>query len=61
MHVSESTHPSPVHRAASVALDGSGHASRTGQASMIRASVMWRSNHACDERLRRIADRADMA
>jgi hypothetical protein len=43
------------------ALDGTGRATHTGQASMIRRYIIWRNNHAYDERLRRIADRANVA
>ena len=38
-----------------LALDGTGHASRKEQASMIRRYITWRGNHACDERLLRQA------
>jgi len=34
---------------------------RAEQASMIRRYIIWRSNHACDERLRRIIDKANVA
>jgi transposase len=43
------------------ALDGTDHASHTEQASMIRRYIIWRNNHAYDERLRRIIDRANVA
>jgi transposase len=43
------------------ALDGTDHASHTEQASMIRRYIIWRSNHAYDERLRRIVGRATAA
>ena len=43
------------------ALDGTDHASHKEQASMIRRYIIWRNNHACDERLRRIVDRANVA
>jgi len=43
------------------ALDGTDHASHTEQASMIRRYIIWRNNHAYDERLRRIVDRANAA
>jgi transposase len=43
------------------ALDGTGHASHQEQASMIRRYIIWRNNHAYDERLRRIIDRANVA
>ena len=34
--------------------NGRGHASHNEQASMIRRYIIWRNNHAYDERLRRI-------
>ena len=43
------------------ALDGTDHASHKEQASMIRRYIIWRNNHAYDERLRRIVDRAKVA
>jgi transposase len=43
------------------ALDGTDHASHKEQASMIRRYIIWRSNHAYDERLRRIVNRANAA
>jgi transposase len=43
------------------ALDGTDHASHKQQASMIRRCIIWRNNHAYDERLRRIVDRANVA
>jgi transposase len=43
------------------ALDGTDHASRKEQASMIRRYIIWRNNHAYDERLRRIIERANVA
>jgi transposase len=43
------------------ALDGTDHASHKEQASMIRRHIIWRNNHAYDERLRRIVDRANIA
>jgi transposase len=43
------------------ALDGTGHTSHQEQASMIRRYIIWRNNHAYDERLRRIIDRANVA
>ena len=43
------------------ALDGTDHASHKEQASMIRRYIIWRNNHAYDERLRRIIDRANVA
>jgi hypothetical protein len=42
-------------------LDGTDHASRQQQASMMRRCIIWRNNHAYDERLRRIVDRANVA
>jgi transposase len=42
-------------------LDGTDHASHKEQASMIRRYIIWRNNHAYDERLRRIVDRANIA
>ena len=41
------------------ALDGTGHPSHKEQASMIRRYIIWRNNHAYDERLRCIVDRAN--
>ena len=43
------------------ALDGTDHASHTEQASMIRRYIIWRNNHAYDECLRRVVDRANVA
>ncbi len=43
------------------ALDGTDHASHKEQASMIRRYIIWRNNHAYDERLRRIVTRANVA
>jgi hypothetical protein len=42
------------------ALDGTDHASHQAQASMIRRYIIWRNNHAYDERLRRIIGRANV-
>jgi hypothetical protein len=42
-------------------LDGTDHASHQQQASMIRRYIIWRNNHACDEQLRRIVNRANVA
>ena len=42
-------------------LDGTGQASHKKQASMIRRYITWRNNHAYDQRLRRIIDRANVA
>ena len=43
------------------ALNGTDHASHKEQASMIRRYIIWRNNHAYDERLRRTVDRANIA
>ena len=43
------------------ALDGTDHASHAEQARMIRRYIIWRNNHAYDEKLRRIVDRANVA
>jgi transposase len=43
------------------ALDGTDHASHKEQASMIRRYIIWRNNHAYDERLRRVITRANVA
>jgi hypothetical protein len=43
------------------ALDGTDHATHQEQASMIRRYIIRRNNHAYDERLRRIIDRANVA
>jgi transposase len=43
------------------ALDGTDHATHHQQGSMIRRYIIWRNNHAYDERLRRIIDRANVA
>ncbi len=43
------------------ALDGTDHASHKEQASMIRRYIIWRNNHAYDERLRRVVDKANVA
>jgi transposase len=42
-------------------LDGTDHASHKEQASMIRRYIIWRNNHAYDERLRRIVNRVNVA
>jgi transposase len=42
-------------------LDGTDHASHQEQASMIRRYIIWRNNHAYDERLRRVVARANVA
>ena len=43
------------------ALDGTDHTSHKEQASMIRPYIIWRNNHAYDEKLHRIVDRANVA
>jgi hypothetical protein len=43
------------------ALDGTDHASHAEQASMIRRYIIWRNNHAYDERPRRIIAKANIA
>ena len=43
------------------ALDGTDHTSHREQASMIRRYIIWRNNHAYDERLRRVVARANVA
>ncbi len=43
------------------ALDGTDHVSHKEQASMIRRYIIWCNNHAYDERLRRIVDKANVA
>jgi len=42
-------------------LDGTDHATHKEQASMIRRYIIWRNNHAYDERLRRIVTKANVA
>jgi hypothetical protein len=42
-------------------MDGTDHGSHTEQASMIRRYIIWRNNHAYDERLRRIVAKANVA
>jgi transposase len=42
-------------------LDGTDHPSHKEQGRMIRRYIIWRNNHAYDERLRRIVDRANVA
>jgi hypothetical protein len=44
-----------------LALDGTGHATCEAQAKLIRRYIIWRNNHAYDERLRRVVDRANVA
>jgi hypothetical protein len=53
-------HPHPV-SLGRFALADTDHTSHTEQASMIRRYIIWRNNHAYDERLRRIVDRANVA
>src|SRR5437016_6284699 len=43
------------------ALDGTDHATHEKQASIIRRYIIWRNNHAYDQRLRRIVARANVA
>jgi transposase len=43
------------------ALDGTDHASHKEQASMIRRYIIWRNNHAYDERLQQVIKRANVA
>lgn len=43
------------------ALDGTDHDTHREQASMIRRYIIWRNNHAYDQRLRRIIARANIA
>jgi transposase len=43
------------------ALDGTDHTTHRQQASMIRRYIIWRNNHAYDERLRRVVTRANVA
>ena len=43
------------------ALDGTDHATHHEQGSMIRRYIIWRNNHAYDERLRRVVGRANVA
>jgi transposase len=42
-------------------LDGTDHPGHKEQASMIRRYIIWRNNHAYDQRLRRIVDKANVA
>jgi transposase len=42
-------------------LDGTDHTSHQEQASMIRRYIIWRNNHAYDERPRHIVNRANVA
>jgi hypothetical protein len=41
--------------------NGTDHGSHAEQASMIRRYIIWRNNHAYDERLRRIVAKANVA
>jgi len=43
------------------ALDGTDHATHQEQASMIRRYIIWRNNHAYDQRLRQVIARANIA
>ncbi|TFE25065.1 IS630 family transposase [Frankia sp. B2] len=43
------------------ALDGTDHRNHRAQASMIRRYIIWRNNHAHDQKLKRIVDRANVA
>jgi transposase len=43
------------------ALDGTDHPSHQEQASMIRRYIIWRNNHAYDERLQQVVKRANVA
>jgi hypothetical protein len=43
------------------ALDGTDHATHKEQASMIRRYIIWRNNHAYDQRLRQVVARANVA
>ena len=43
------------------ALNGTDHATHEEQGSMIRRYIIWRNNHAYDQRLRRIIARANVA
>jgi hypothetical protein len=45
----------------SAARAGTDHATHQGQASMIRRYIIWRNNHAYDERLRQVVARANVA
>lgn len=42
-------------------LDATDHASHKEQGSMIRRYIIWRNNHAQDERLRAVVNRANVA
>jgi site-specific DNA-cytosine methylase len=43
------------------ALDGTDHPTHHEQASMIRRYIIWRNNHAYDQRLRQVVTRANVA
>jgi hypothetical protein len=43
------------------ALDGTDHATHKQQASMICRYIIWRNNHAYDQRLRQVVIRANVA
>ncbi|MEU4506623.1 IS630 family transposase [Streptomyces sp. NPDC024089] len=43
------------------ALDGTDHDSHKEQGSMIRRYIIWRNNHAADQRLRKVVTRANVA
>jgi transposase len=43
------------------ALDGADHATHQEQGSMIRRYIIWRNNHAYDQRLRQVVTRANVA
>jgi hypothetical protein len=43
------------------ALDGTDHPSHKAQGSMIRRYVIWRNDHAADQRLRQVVARANVA
>jgi hypothetical protein len=45
----------------SFTLDGTDHTSHHEQASMIRRYIAWRNQHAHNQRLREIVDRAKIA
>lgn len=42
-------------------LDGTDHATHKAQGSMIRRSIIWRNQHAADERLREVVAKANVA
>jgi hypothetical protein len=66
MHCERDHHVRPQRRQLTTALryfalDGTEHATHQEQGSMIRRYITWRNNHAYDQRLRRIIDRANVA